>query len=196
MITLEEYKNDDGTYTSPRNNRTYKSLTAFRAHWYYNSDRFKAAKSIFSKETCSHCNKELFKCGFKSHEKSCYLNPVNVKLCKQCNEPIKKYMHTKGTCSRSCSNIYFSPSRTKPEKFTKYRPICFHYHEKKCIVCSEDIAVIVHHNDRDHGNTDPENLIPLCPNHHFYVHNIKHKHLVQPVIDEYIKKFKNNRSVG
>ena len=72
-----------------------------------------------------------------------------------------------------------------------YRLICFTYHKKSCIICNEANIVAVHHYDLNHENNDPENLIPMCPTHHQYVHS-KFNHLVQDKIDEYV----NSRGVA
>lgn len=187
MDNLEKYSNGDGTYTSPRNNKTYKSLKAFRAHWHYNSDKFASAKLLPKNRTkCRHCDKELFNSGIKAHERGCYLNPKNLRLCEVCNGPIKDYRHSKGTCSHGCANIRWAHVKNKDETLG-YQALCFRYHEKKCIVCGEDKIVAVHHNDCDHNNNDVENLIPLCPTHHQYVHS-QYKDEVQPIIDEYVEQ--------
>lgn len=48
--------------------------------------------------------------------------------------------------------------------------------------------VAVHHYDGNHDNNSPENLIPLCPTHHQYVHS-RYKKLVQEKIDYYRSEF-------
>ena len=40
----------------------------------------------------------------------------------------------------------------------------------------------------DKKNNEIENLIPLCPTHHQYVHS-KYKHLVEPLINSYMEKY-------
>lgn len=104
------------------------------------------------------------------------------------------------TCSHSCANSYFRSGLNNPNtkkikdneiKHTaKYRTICFHYHEKKCIICDEKNIVSVHHYDENHKNNNPDNLIPLCPTHHQYVHS-RFKHLVIDKINQYILEFRN-----
>lgn len=51
-------------------------------------------------------------------------------------------------------------------------------------MCGECKVVDVHHYDEDHGNKSKENLIPLCPTHHGYVHS-RYKQEVIPVIEEF-----------
>jgi HNH endonuclease len=69
-----------------------------------------------------------------------------------------------------------------------YRTICFLYHERKCVVCSERIAVDAHHLDGNHANNDPSNLIPLCPTHHRYWHS-KYRSLIESKVNEYRERF-------
>ena len=192
MDILEQYSNGNGTYTSPKNGKTYKSLKAFRAHWNYNSDSFAKAKTVVkAKETCKFCNEKFIKAGIKQHETNCYLNPNNLKECVVCSSPIKNYRYSKGTCSHSCANTHWAHVKNKDERLG-YQALCFRYHKKECIVCGEDKIVAAHHNDHNHNNNDPENLIPLCPTHHQYVHS-RYANEVQPTIDKYIQQWKNNR---
>lgn len=135
---------------------------------------------------CQHCGKEFSLGNIKRHEHSCYLNPKNLTLCKVCENPIKNYKTSKGTCSHSCSNKYFVHLRNKPENYSNYQTICFKTHGKKCIKCGEEKIVTVHHYDLNHNNNDPNNLVPLCPTHHQYLHS-RYADEVQPIVDEFIK---------
>jgi hypothetical protein len=138
---------------------------------------------------CIYCN-EPRKSNFyvKKHEKTCYLNPINSKFCQVCGSIIKNYQHTI-TCSYACSNKLF---RTGPNhgnwKEDSYKTTCFHFHEKKCIVCEECNIVEVHHFDENHDNNTPSNLIPLCPTHHQYIHS-RYKELISNKLVEYQKQF-------
>ena len=190
MEQLDQYKNNNGTYNSPRNGKQYKTLKSFRAHWYYKGhvDSDTLSKRLKNVE-CQFCKKEVISSNIRKHEESCYLNPSNTKFCEVCGSPIKNYKTSKGTCSRSCSNTYFrSGENNVAYKGTHYTQICFDNHKKECIVCGENKIVAVHHNDHNHYNNDPVNLIPLCPTHHQYVHS-RYKEEVQPIIDEYIGKW-------
>ena len=138
---------------------------------------------------CVHCSKETTVGNIKKHEHSCYLNPNNVVECVVCSKPIKNYKESKGTCSRSCANKHFRSGEDNGNwKGENYQSICFLHHEKKCVVCGEDKIVAVHHYDHNHENNDPNNLVPLCPTHHSYVHS-RYVVEVQPAIDEYVKRF-------
>jgi hypothetical protein len=187
---MEQFKNEDGTYTSPKNGKTYKSLKAFTAHWHYaghvNPNNF--AKRLYNLK-CQFCEKDVIVSNHKKHENSCYLNPDNIKLCKVCEKPIKDYKKSKGTCSHSCSNKLFSHLRNKPEKYKRYTTLCWKEHKKECIICGENKIVAVHHMNEDHEDNRPENLVPLCPTHHTYMHS-KYKEEILPKVEEYLKNFK------
>ena len=137
---------------------------------------------------CQYCEKQTTLGNIKKHETACYLNPTNLVECQVCSKPIKNYKTSKGTCSYSCSNKLFRTGTDNGNYSGKrYTTICFAHHKKECIVCGEDKIVAVHHNDHNHYNNDPENLIPLCPTHHQYVHS-RYADEVQPIIDEYVNK--------
>lgn len=92
-------------------------------------------------------------------------------------------------CSRSCANSVGGNAKADKyhyDEVASYTAVCWRHHEKKCIVCDENKIVAVHHNDHNHENNDPINLIPLCPTHHQYVHS-RYRDEVQPIIDKYVK---------
>lgn len=85
----------------------------------------------------------------------------------------------KTTCSHACSNSYFRSGKDHPnynqdKKSWGYRRICFSHHKKECILCGFSAVVDVHHIDEDRNNNSPENLVPLCPNHHRMIHTKKY----------------------
>lgn len=137
---------------------------------------------------CKYCNNQFSKGNIKRHENACYLNPKNLRECVVCNKPIKDYKKSKGTCSHSCSNIHFASIRNKPENYKNYRTICFYHHDKKCIICGEDNIVEVHHYDENNKNNSPENLVPLCPTHHAYMHS-RYKVKIEDEVNEYVENF-------
>lgn len=194
-MDLSDYKNQDGTYTSPRNGKVYKSEKALRAHL-----SFKKTENFFSfsnlnhkKISCLHCKKEIGQINVKKHETSCYLNPKNTKECEVCKKPIKDYKRSKGTCSKSCANKLFRTGESNGNwKQDTYQSTCFLYHGKKCVICDESLIVDAHHLDEDRSNNDPSNLIPLCPNHHRYWHS-RYRHLIEEAVHSYINKWKKLR---
>ena len=131
--------------------------------------------------------------------KSCYLNPINLKLCVVCNNPIKKLRHgnkdfnKQVTCSYACSNKLFrSGPKNGNWKEETYRSTCFYYHKKECIICGEDKIIEVHHLDENKNNNKPENLVPLCPTHHQYWHS-RYKNLIEQQVYDYIKNWSRRR---
>ena len=107
----------------------------------------------------------------------------------------------KVTCSYSCSNKYFHSGdgngmrRLANDRLisngeappSTYRRLCFEEHGKRCIVCGEDKIVSVHHLTENHSDNSVENLIPLCPTHHQYLHS-RYKNEILPKIQEYLDK--------
>ena len=67
-----------------------------------------------------------------------------------------------------------------------YKSICWNHNEKKCIICDETLIVAVHHINEDHSDNRPDNLAPLCMNHHSYIHS-NHKDLIIDKVREWHK---------
>jgi hypothetical protein len=138
--------------------------------------------------------KDLINIDLKTYKcKKClYKSAYIEKICPVCNKKFggrKSNISKNKTCSYSCSNTLFR-SGENHGKWNKdsYRSTCFLYHEKKCIICNEDKIVTVHHYNKDHNDNRPENLVPLCPTHHQYVHS-KYSSLVIDKIDKYVSDF-------
>jgi len=187
---MDQYKNNDGTYTSPKNGKVYKTLKAFTAHWHYAGTTSPTAfADRLVSINCKFCDKSILQCSIKKHETACYLNPTNQIECKVCNSPIKDYKHSKGTCSRSCANKFFRSGPNNGNwKAESYRSLCFVEHAKKCVVCGEDKIVAVHHMNEDHSDNSIDNLVPLCPTHHQYMHS-RYRSEILPKVEEYIRQF-------
>ena len=104
----------------------------------------------------------------------------------------KGHQREKQTCSYACSNTFFRSGKNNGNwKEDAYRSTCFLYHKKECVICKEKNIVEVHHQDENHENNNPENLIPLCPTHHQYYHSC-YRILILDEINEYIKNWKIN----
>lgn len=151
---------------------------------------------------CKYCNYETTSSTMPKHEKHCYLNPGNTKLCPVCNAPIKNYKENK-TCSHACSNTMFRSGENHPNwkfgdvkqvSYHTYRKICFKYNQEECIICGEKLLVEVHHYDGNRSNNTQENLVPLCPTHHKYWHS-KFKHLIKEQMDNYVNNLKLDRDI-
>lgn len=138
-----------------------------------------------SRVQCSFCDKVTNVANIKRHETKCTENPLNQKECPVCK---KLYSKKGATCSYSCSNTYFRSGKNNPNwSDSNYRTTCFQEHGKKCIVCGEEKIVTVHHINEDHSDNRVENLVPLCPTHHQYVHS-RYKEEVLPFIDEFLSE--------
>ena len=111
----------------------------------------------------------------KVHQKECVkcgtIYPYNGR------EKTKAFKESK-FCSRSCAN---SRQDWWNENATNYRTIAFQTWKKECAICGFNKVVEVHHLDENHNNNDPDNLIPLCPNHHQMLHS-KWKEEVEALI--------------
>ena len=191
LENIEQYRNENGTYTSPINGKVVKSVKGIRSHFGLIGISWPRRSISYIK--CVYCDKEMSNTVIKRHELACYLNPENLNHCAVCGKVLKNYKQK--TCGSSCANIHFRSGENngnwKGIQPHDYRRICFKYHEKKCIYCGESKIVAVHHNDHNRNNNNPENLIPLCPTHHQYIHS-RYVNEVQPTVNEYIEKWKNN----
>jgi hypothetical protein len=144
-----------------------------------------------TRQNCIYCSRPTTLANMNRHVKSCYLNPINLKLCVVCRTPIKtkRLGVVATTCSHSCSNTHFRSGPSNPNwKEDSYRSTCFYHHKKECVVCGESNIVDVHHLDENNKNNSPSNLIPLCPTHHMYWHS-RHKHLIEQQVLEYAQNW-------
>lgn len=121
-----------------------------------------------------------------------------VKKCPVCQkefETVINHKNEKTTCSYSCSNTFFRSGKNNPNwKDDHYRTTCWEYHKKECVICGENLIVTVHHYDENHENNSPENLIPLCPTHHQYVHS-RYRDRVIDKVNLYVYNFKNTKKI-
>lgn len=68
----------------------------------------------------------------------------------------------------------------------RYTTVAWRHHKKQCVICGEDKVVAVHHFNENHNDNRPENLVPMCPTHHQYMHS-KFKGLIIETVKEYIR---------
>ena len=118
-------------------------------------------------------------------------NRYITKNCPVCTKEYTRLWYDETTtCSRGCANTYFMSGEDHPnyKENAGHRAMCLRNHEAKCVVCGECKVIDVHHNDENKSNNSPQNLIPLCPTHHAYVHR-GYKDLVQDDIDAYIEEW-------
>lgn len=119
-------------------------------------------------------------------------------ICKSCNnefevEERKNLFPSKSQyfCSRSCANSIGGKAKSKKyhnDDVATYTTVAWRHHERKCLVCEEVNVVAVHHLNENHNDNRPENLVPLCPTHHQYMHS-KHKCLIEHKVLEYVKNW-------
>lgn len=91
-------------------------------------------------------------------------------------------------CSRSCANSVGGKAKSEKhhhDGVANYTTVCWRHHDRICIVCGETKILAVHHLNENHSDNRPENLVPLCPTHHQYVHS-RYREEVQPIIDKYV----------
>ena len=146
------------------------------------------------RKICRHCGDTFTLPNIQKHEKTCYKNPINRINCPVCGVAIKNYKTAK-TCSKSCAKEYVKNDFVREE----HADICFKYHGSKCVVCDRNEDINVHYFDTDFENSSPENLIPLCQNHHQDMFKV-HKNQTQEVVDNYRENYiiesQNTKAVG
>lgn len=109
-----------------------------------------------------------------------------VKQCIACKKEFTAQYFKQTFCSHKCSNSYIPHNPV-----SQYQAVCFKYHKKECVVCGENIVIDVHHLDENHKNNTPQNLVPLCPTHHRYLHCKAGKDLIYDKVIAYVEHFKN-----
>ena len=148
-----------------------------------------------TKRSCAFCEKEVSRANMNRHLSICQSNPENFRTCPVCEQ---QSVFSGTTCSRSCSNKMFKRRKKEfvapkeKEKIVRYRTICFKHHGKKCIVCGEDKIVAAHHINENHHDNRPENLVPLCPTHHSYMHS-RYKVEIEHYIESFVEKIQNKK---
>ena len=97
-------------------------------------------------------------------------------------------------CSRNCANSKGGTIRSLTRELNNemlYRTKAFKYHKKECIICGEQNIVAVHHFNGNHTDNSIDNLIPLCPTHHQYMHS-NFKYIIEHKVILYQEIVKNN----
>jgi len=122
---------------------------------------------------------------YKQIQKQC---PV----CKTMFETLEGNPREKTVCSHGCSNVHFRSGEDNGNWSggirSTYRGKCFEHWEHKCALCPWDTVVDVHHIDSNHDNDSPENLIPLCPNHHKLTIMLQYKDEINKEIKKLVKE--------
>jgi hypothetical protein len=117
-------------------------------------------------------------------------------ICESCDKPFnvieREKLHPsreKYFCSRVCANSVGGKAKAKKyhyDEVAAYTTVAWRHHERECLVCGERNVVAVHHLNEVHSDNRPENLVPLCPTHHQYMHS-KHKSLIESKVNEYVR---------
>jgi hypothetical protein len=91
-------------------------------------------------------------------------------------------------CTRNCANSIGGKAKSAKHHYDEvanYATVAWRHHKRECLVCGENRVVAAHHMDENHDNNDPQNLVPLCPTHHHYMHS-KHKEIIVEKVIKYI----------
>lgn len=138
--------------------------------------------------SCIICNSEFSGLSqFNKHHESC---KEKYRICENdsCETGFYHKSGKKQYCSHACYHDDFKKGNYSGDKQPHYRTICFQFHKKECVICKEKIVIDVHHFDHNKQNNSPENLIPLCPNHHRYIHLKGHHKKYELIVIKYIKE--------
>jgi hypothetical protein len=120
-----------------------------------------------------------------------------AKVCPNCNKEFTVLSNRDGnkkvTCSHACANKYFAwkqgaKNYTGASDSVNYRDILFNYLKINnlpivCVVCGEADVLDVHHIDENRNNNVVNNLIVLCPTHHFSYHRYKTKIVLDKMLE-------------
>lgn len=142
---------------------TTKLLVASHVRWHHRQTKLKR---------CSICDRELDNCNIKLHERSCSAKRKAEHPCSKCGSTTLNEMFCSRNCAASFNNsakkIGYAKYREKNDIIgaVNYRQICAAHWPLACVICGWDLCIEVHHIDRDRKNNVPQNLIPLCLNHH------------------------------
>ena len=101
-------------------------------------------------------------------------------------------------CSRNCANSIGGKAKAKKyhyDEVATYSTVAWRHHERKCLVCGEERVVAAHHLNEVHSDNRPENLVPLCPTHHQYMHS-KHKFVIESQVHKYVQNKWGISSIG
>ena len=89
------------------------------------------------------------------------------------------------------TNEFFYSLSKAVRKFNRI----YKLNQKQCFICGFQTVVHLHHIDKNRQNNSFENLIPLCPNHHYSIHTAKiplSELLITPLLINYtVAKHKN-----
>jgi 5-methylcytosine-specific restriction endonuclease McrA len=70
-----------------------------------------------------------------------------------------------------------------------FRYQSFRHHSRACVVCGEDRVLDVHHLNYEELDHSEENIVPLCPTHHRYIHSHWPEETLAKIAD-YLEKWR------
>lgn len=115
------------------------------------------------------------------------------KICPVCNNTFYTLanLKEKTTCSHQCANTYFKQAEKIDVSDKQYAYRAKRAGMTSCCVCGEEEVIDIHHIDEDRNNNLLDNLMPLCPTHHAYIHRGLYS-----LIEEQILNYLDNRIIA
>lgn len=145
---------------------------------YSNNGRNTAAVQVF----CRNNNIDISHFTFNGRPR---IEPT-IKTCLYCGskfEAIGSRRSTQTTCSHKCANTYYKPNKKEETTRYSYALAARQAGMTSCAICEETNLVDIHHIDHDRNNNNLDNLVPLCPTHHMYLHRGKADLIMDKLIE-------------
>ena len=134
---------------------------------------------------CIKC-KELREHKAKGLCEKCYRKLWQPKLiiCKRCRREMP--LQAKELC-RGCYNFVFQLDNNRAQNYKKWHNINVELYKKvteRCVICSFDKVVDLHHLSENKQDSSEKNLIGLCPNHHRMIHDFRYRKEMRAILKE------------
>ena len=147
---------------------------------------------------CSMCGRKNVAMTGKVCHSICYRRyfwKKKLKTCPRCKR--LKYLKGKGLCG-GCYNSVYQLDNIKDynnQKRHNIPPELYKKITKECIVCNFTQFVELHHLDCNRHNSDEDNLVGLCPNHHKMLHTLEYNKEVFEKIKLVLKSKKEQKTL-
>lgn len=102
--------------------------------------------------------------------------------------PKKQYYY----CSRSCANSVGGKAKVEKYGLSWYPSIARKFYVEQCAACGISDILDVHHIDENRDNSEPSNLIFLCPNDHYRLHRNQDP-VIQHLINTHVSYWSENK---